>query len=395
MVKKSRRTTFAVGNSTGFAEVGAASRAAPYRGRPRLGRPTGFTPVELPVVSERKRVAFTLVELLVVVAIIGILVALLLPAIQSAREAARRSQCQNHMKQIGLGTLNFENTRKYLPPSKWYEYRPQPGSIIKRVVSSTTLTYLLPYVEETALANEYSFDMLWDDSVRATNQSKSNHELNQTPVPVFRCPSAPQERATINSAGVSFANTAAVDYRVCDAYAAPGATCSSHAGGKCALEEEIDANKVKARPNSRGGYYSVLWNESSLADPTKSQHAKLKQTTDGLSQSMMWFETGGAPLKYKDGVLQQNASIGSTATGETQGGSSWADADSWYVIHDRCGDSFFNCNNNEEIYSFHNGGAYFGFGDGAIHFVSTDINPDVFVSLFTRDSSDVIADNPF
>jgi hypothetical protein len=257
------------------------------------------------------------------------------------------------------------------------------------------LSYLLPYVEETSLASGFSFDMLWDDSIKAANQSQSNHELNQTPVAVFRCPTAPQDRATINSAGVSFVNTAAVDYRVCDAYAPPGSSCTSHAGGKCALEEMINENKVKARPNSKGGYYSVLWNESSLADPANSKHAKIKQTTDGLSQSMMWFETGGAPLKYTLGVLQQNASIGSAATGETQGGSSWADADSWYVIHDRCGDSFFNCNNNEEIYSFHNGGAFFGFGDGAVHFISIDINPDVFLSLFTRDSSDIIADNQF
>jgi len=347
--------------------------------------------------SKRVRRGFTLVELLVVIAIIGILVALLLPAIQSAREAARRSQCQNHMKQICLATLNFENTRKYLPPSKWYEYKPQPGSVIKRVVSHTTLSYVLPYIEETTLGSEFSLDMLWDDTVKATNQSRSNHELNQTPVAVFRCPSAPQERATVNSAGVSFANTAAVDYRVCDAFAPPGTACTSHASGKCALEEMINPpeNKVKARPNSKGGYYSVLWNQSGLADPANSQHAKLKQTTDGLSQSMMWFETGGAPLRYKLGAPDDNVSTGSAATGETQGGSSWADADSWYVIHDRCGDSFFNCNNNEEIYSFHSGGAFFGFGDGAIHFVSTDISPETFVSLFTRDAGDIVQDFQF
>ena len=68
---------------------------------------------------KRNNTGFTLVELLVVIAIIAMLVTLLLPAVQSAREAARRSQCMNNLKQIGLGLLNHESAQGHFPSSGW------------------------------------------------------------------------------------------------------------------------------------------------------------------------------------------------------------------------------------------------------------------------------------
>lgn len=316
---------------------------------------------------------FTLVELLVVIAIIGILVALLLPAIQAAREAARRSSCQSNMKQLGLATLNFETQRKYLPPSKWIELNDS-----KQTVGQSTMTYLLSYVEEQGIADKWDWNHTW--SWPDATKSYDNNRLKETPVPIFRCPTSPQERATV-SGTTTLANLAAVDYRVCDAL-------NTAAGN--ALAELIAAKKVQPRPNSKNGYHSMLYNTAS--DTTyKSEYAKLKNCTDGMSQTMMWFETGGAPLRYVAGQLVQTTG----SAGETQGGDTWANYANWYVVHNRCGDAMFNCNNNEEIYSFHTGGAFFTFGDGAVHFISTDIDPDVFVSLFTRDANDVLTDFQF
>ncbi len=95
---------------------------------------------------------FTLVELLVVITIIGILIALLLPAVQAAREAARRVQCQNHLKQLALACLNHEQVYRFLPSNGWGTYwegdpdrgvgKPQPGGWIFNV---------LPYLEQSAI----------------------------------------------------------------------------------------------------------------------------------------------------------------------------------------------------------------------------------------------------
>jgi len=131
------------------------------------------------------RTGFTLVELLVVIAIIGTLVGLLLPAVQTAREAARRSSCSNNLKQIGLGLLGHESSRKAFPA----------GYSMSMLADSNTeqswgwATFILPFMEYQQL-----YDSLQPTKRKLTDLYKSgaaaaDQALLQTNVPTYRCPS--------------------------------------------------------------------------------------------------------------------------------------------------------------------------------------------------------------
>ena len=120
------------------------------------------------------RHGFTLVELLVVITIIGILIALLLPAVQAAREAARRMQCGNNLKQIGLATQNFESTYGHFPPA-----------FTSGVGHATWLVLILPYLEQQA-----AFDAPWHrDTILRDSGSHPPHADSRLLVSV-----APQPR---------------------------------------------------------------------------------------------------------------------------------------------------------------------------------------------------------
>ena len=122
------------------------------------------------------RLAFTLVELLVVIAIIAMLVTLLLPAVQAAREAARRSQCSNNLRQCVLASMNFESARNALPAGT---------TSTGNDVHHTWATFILPFSEEGAIHNTIDFNTpSWHSFVRGNPAPWTFHDYS-----LYRCPS--------------------------------------------------------------------------------------------------------------------------------------------------------------------------------------------------------------
>ncbi len=308
-----------------------------------------------------KRHAFTLVELLVVIAIIGMLVGLLMPAVQAARGSARRSQCESNIRQLAVATLNFESAKKYMPSS----IRPGGLTPLPRI---SGFTLLLPYFEQ---GNRYD---IYDQS-KNWNAPENRLAVNQR-IPVLECPSAPRpERldglpeASPWEAGIGaptdFAATIYVDQRL-----------------------------ESAGLVDRAGTGMLERN----AKPT------LSAVTDGLSNTIMYAESAGRPYLYREGRL-----VSEDLTKARVNGGAWCRPATEISIDGSTkggevlpGPCAINCTNGEdfanssfphpyygsfgsgEAYSFHNGGANFAFGDGSVHFLSDDIDIREFARLVTR-----------
>ena len=159
------------------------------------------------LMTDRKIVArrgFTLVELLVVMAIIATLAGMLLPAVQSAREAGRRTVCTGNMRQIGLGILNFESAHKLLPTGgegtdpTLYSGQTSHNTVFAK---QSLFTYLLPYIEKTTIYNQMDLARSYRDTtagavVNGTANDgvttiQGNVVAATTNIPTYVCPSNP------------------------------------------------------------------------------------------------------------------------------------------------------------------------------------------------------------
>lgn len=306
---------------------------------------------------------FTLVELLVVIAIIAILVGLLLPAVQSARESARRIQCQNQSRQLALAVHNFEAAHHVFPASGWTQIG--PGNPAGKFVGWRTT--ILPFMEQSNVSTLYDVSLNWWEG--------TNRSVASIPIPLFVCPSVPDQLAVMSAVAkpprpsLSFQTPLGrTDYE-----AIQGVQPSS-----------IDPAKYNA-----SNRFSVMHRNS---------QNRFASISDGTSQTIMIVEAGGRPSVYRKRVyrptLQNDQGIG------------WVDSEGAFSLDgaspdgEREGCSIasgcnvaMNVRNDNEPFGFHLTGSNCTFADGHVQFISQGISLTTMAELCTRAAGEVISDD--
>ncbi|MGD9635842.1 MAG: DUF1559 domain-containing protein [Pirellulales bacterium] len=216
-----------------------------------------------------RRMAFTLVELLVVIAIIGILVALLLPAIQAARGAARRTQCANNQKQLGLSAMNYLTGKKNFPVGLHGPYIFATGRVTfksPQTAYTNVFIELLPFIEQANLQTNFDRSQPTGNTAGPnTSPAGSTDTIAAQIIPNFRCPDTrlpPQNEVT----GFIFGT---------NDYAGNGGTRIYHP------QSDTRRKNAAAKSINDGLFNLVEPNDLGIG---------IRQVTDGLSKTFMFGE---------------------------------------------------------------------------------------------------------
>ncbi|HMP78555.1 MAG TPA: DUF1559 domain-containing protein, partial [Pirellulaceae bacterium] len=311
---------------------------------------------------------FPLIELLGVIAIIGILVGLLLPAVQSVREAARRAECLNNMRQIGLALHNFHGAHRVFPASGWTQAG--PGNPQGKYVGWRPL--ILPYLEQENLQSIYDFSINWWEG--------TNLVAAAVPVPIFTCGSTPTRPPTMTAVAkpprpaMTFSNPIApIDY-----------------------EALMGVQPSNVNPLLPAPIYNA---QNRFAVMHRNSRVRMTDITDGTTHTIMVVECAGRPLVYR--VRKASALFGNDQ------GIGWADSEGPFSMdgsnidgsvegYDGSGSNTFAMNrrNDNEIYSFHPGGANLLFAGGQTVFMSETVSIQVMAALSTRSAGEVVSIEP-
>lgn len=327
----------------------------------------------------RNNSGFTLVELLVVIAIIGILIGMLLPAVQAVREAARRTQCLNNQKQIALAGLNFESANMHFPTAgaqtqSWWA----TGEIFGQQWGYENLGWayqILPFIEQNALHDKRAVD----------GYEGGNPLLVESTVSAFNCPSRP-DRQSIKSNGVVYALG---DYAgVVGNWNQPGWVDITFNHDRPSLPGE--AANFWTGIIAKGGHTDM----SAGPTPQKFPRVTFGNISDGSSNTIMFMEKAVAADFYSfedlgdfwegQGYYQPGdwANSRMIAPPTADDGTSGNGQNEVGIFADNQGRPSWMFNSNGRVQSFGFGSAHPGtvtacFGDGSVASVSSSISLQV------------------
>ena len=307
---------------------------------------------------------FTLVELLVVIAIIGILIGMLLPAVQQVREAARRTQCANNSRQLALAMLNYESSRQHFPPSINAEssrgtcgsctHHPRPSDSTDASQQGWGF-FILPFLEQNALHQQFQTatgngENDWWLVTDATGELVASNVI-----PAFLCPSDASPDGDFN---LSLTHNAATDGQV---YAKANFVACTGAGSHTDNRRTSDSVSwgilgTNARTTfgqiNDGSSNTILIGERASRTDAESG-ATDAELPNGAPYGAIWAGRMLNSNRNERGYFSNDTCTARLTTG--------TDSRSWGVNGTRASDGL--------ISSFHPGGGHASFGDGSTHFL--------------------------
>jgi prepilin-type N-terminal cleavage/methylation domain-containing protein len=333
-----------------------------------------------PFEPDPRRPGFTLIELLVVIAIIAVLIGLLLPAVQSAREAARRAQCVNNLKQVGLALHNYMTTNGAFPPVVVLprDRTTQPWS---------GLTRLLPYIEQGTLYNAINWGRDYEFTTNAT--------LAGTRVAAFLCPSEVNDRERVTPTLVYYPNNYCFNQGTWFIYDPPtdsagdGAYVPNRAFSPAAITDGLSNTLAMSEAKAYQPNYWDTRNPSVLNVAPPNDPAALMTYLGGTFDSnghTEWVEGDVHEVGFTT-TFTPNTRLTTTVAGQL------VDID---LTSMRDGES-----TTLPTYaaitarSFHPGGVSAMLMDGSVRFVKGTVNLKVWRSLGTRAGGEVISSDAY
>jgi len=333
------------------------------------------------------RHGFTLVELLVVIAIIGVLVALLLPAVQAARESARRMTCLNNIKQIGLACLNYESANGSLPEGARPNISERSGQFSPNNNGLSFHVTILPYSELGVVTDQILEELKDKTTTRSSRGGGKPYQvepdiytldelerMRTIRVDAFMCPSDDQIYDDIEDDEQYFSRSY---------YGVAG---SAHS------REEFDGQL-------EGDYLGPMNTDGALY---YGSNVGLREVTDGTSSSFLigerWYTrrswmVGGRAHSATSFTLYSCKNIDRRYPINVP-----LHPNNYYVSHVRFGNNpEMTSGGSEEVSlvnlwfgSYHPGGAHFGYIDGSGHYLSDDINLDLYLAMASVKGEEVV-----